>query len=140
MQVFHGRASGAPSQQRSDTFTGTVWADPIMPATDRVTIANVFFAPRGRTYWHAHEQGQILHVTAGRGWVCAAGGTPQVIRAGDVVWIPANERHWHGAGTDSFMVHTATSLGTTTWEEEVSEAEYPGDQVAGCPLQNQAAQ
>ena len=47
MQVFHGRASGAPSQQRSDTFTGTVWADPIMPATDRVTIANVFFAPGG---------------------------------------------------------------------------------------------
>lgn len=124
MKVFHGRADGAVSEQRSSTFSGVVWADPIMPTTDTVTIANVSFSPGGRTYWHTHAQGQILQVTSGSGWVCVEGGEPQKIRQGDVVWIPANERHWHGAGTDSYMVHTATSLGKTMWEEEVLEAVY----------------
>jgi quercetin dioxygenase-like cupin family protein len=124
MKVFHGRAEGAVSEQRSATFTGVVYADPIMPTTDTITIANVFFSPGARTYWHTHQQGQILQVSSGRGWICVAGGEPQAIRAGDVVWIPANERHWHGASADSYMVHMATSLGKTMWEEEVSEEDY----------------
>jgi quercetin dioxygenase-like cupin family protein len=124
MKVFHGRAQGAASEQRSATFTGVVWADPIMPTTDKVTVATVFFSPGARTYWHTHEQGQILQVTAGSGWVCVDGGEPEAIRQGDVVWIPANERHWHGADVDSYMVHIATSLGKTSWEEEVAEQDY----------------
>lgn len=124
MKVFHGRTEGAPSELRSSTFTGTVWADPIMPATANVAINNVFFAPGGRTHWHSHEQGQVLHVTSGSGWVCLEGSEPQRIRAGDVVWIGANERHWHGAGAATFMVHMATSLGKTLWQEAVSEDDY----------------
>ena len=122
MQVFHGRAAGAKSDDRTGTtFTGTVLADPVMPATDGVTINTVFFAPGGRTFWHAHERGQILHVTAGQGWVCLEGNEPQVIRQGDVVWIGPNERHWHGAAADSYMVHIAISLGKNTWQEEVRQ-------------------
>ena len=124
MKVFHGRAKGSVSEQRTSTFSGVVWGDPVMPTTDKVTVNNVFFAPGGRTYWHAHEQGQILQVTSGSGFVCVDGGEPQAIRTGDVVWIGANERHWHGGGGTSFMVHTATSLGTTTWQEEVLEEVY----------------
>jgi quercetin dioxygenase-like cupin family protein len=124
MKVFHGRAQGAVSEQRSATFTGVVWADPIMPTTDKVTVATVFFSPGARTYWHTHEQGQILQVTAGSGWVCVDGGEPEAIRQGDVVWIPANERHWHGADVDSYMVHIATSLGKTMWQEEVAQQDY----------------
>ncbi len=120
MQVFHGRAAGAKSDQRTGTtFTGTVWADPVMAPTDGVTINTVFFAPGGRTFWHAHERGQILHVTAGQGWICLDGNDPQVIRQGDVVWIGPNERHWHGASADSYMVHIAISLGKNTWQDEV---------------------
>ena len=124
MKVFHGRAKGAVSEQRTSTFSGVVWGDPVMPTTDKVTVNNVFFAPGGRTYWHAHEQGQILQVTSGSGFVCVDGGEPQAIRTGDVVWIGANERHWHGGAGNSYMAHTATSLGTTTWQEEVLEAVY----------------
>jgi quercetin dioxygenase-like cupin family protein len=80
----------------------------------------VFFAPGGRTYWHAHDRGQILHVTAGQGWVCVEHGEPQTIRQGDVVWIGPNERHWHGASAESYLVHIAISLGKTTWQEEVN--------------------
>lgn len=124
MKVFHGRMSGAPSELRSATFTGTVWADPVMPPTGEVAINTVFFAPGGRTYWHTHANGQTLHVTAGSGWICVEGGEPELIRSGDIVWIGANERHWHGAATDSYMVHIATSLGKTNWLEEVSQQDY----------------
>lgn len=125
MKVFPGRMEGRPSEQRSSTFSGVVWADPVMPTTDNVTIASVFFSPGARTYWHTHEVGQVLNVTAGKGWVCVDGEEPQVIRQGDVVWIPAGERHWHGAAADSYMVHIATSIGKTGWQEEVAQAAYP---------------
>lgn len=125
MKVFHGRADGAKSERRGDTFTGEVWADPVMPATDGVTINTVMFTPGGRTYWHTHERGQILQVTAGRGWICLDGEAPQAIRQGDVVFIGPNERHWHGASDSSYMVHIATSLGKADWQEEVAESDYP---------------
>lgn len=123
MKVFRGRA-GAPSENRTKTFSGTVWADPVMPTTDKITVGNVCFTPGARTFWHSHEQGQILNVTSGSGFVCKEGEEPQVIRAGDVVWIAAGERHWHGASGDSYMVHMATSLGVTKWAEEVPEETY----------------
>jgi quercetin dioxygenase-like cupin family protein len=125
MKVFHGRVDAAPSEQRGPTFTGAVWADPVMPSTDGVSINNVFFPPGGRTHWHAHERGQVLHVTAGKGWICKDGEAPQPIRMGDVVWIGPNERHWHGAAEGSYMVHMATSMGTTMWEDAVTAEDYP---------------
>ena len=82
------------------------------------------FTPGARTFWHHHERGQILVVTAGTGWVCTHGETPQPLTVGDVVWVPPDERHWHGAGPGSIMTHLAVSLGTTTWLDEVSEDEY----------------
>ena len=126
MKVFHGRVDGVLSEQRGPTFTGSVWADPVMPATDNVGINNVFFSPGARTYWHTHEQGQVLNVVAGKGWICQEGQEPQPIRAGDVVWIGPNERHWHGAAEGSYMIHMATSIGKTIWAEAVSAQDYPG--------------
>ncbi|QGZ66520.1 cupin domain-containing protein [Paraburkholderia acidisoli] len=125
MKVFHGRAEGGKSEQRGATFTGVVYADPVMAPTDGVTINTVFFSPSARTFWHTHEYGQVLTVTAGRGWVCKEGEPPQEIRQGDIVFIGPNERHWHGASDASYMVHIATSLGSATWQEEVAEADYP---------------
>ncbi|WP_130835354.1 cupin domain-containing protein [[Erwinia] mediterraneensis] len=124
MQIYHGRQQQALSEKRGATFTGEVWADPVMPTTDGVTMNNVFFTPGARTWWHSHEQGQILQVVAGQGWICVAGEQPQKIRSGDSVWIPANERHWHGAAADSYLLHTAISLGKTHWQEEVSDRDY----------------
>ncbi|WP_213451886.1 cupin domain-containing protein [Rhizomonospora bruguierae] len=118
MKIVHGRAEGIPSEQRA-TVTGEAWFDPVLPATDGTTIATVFFAPGARTYWHRHENGQVLQVLAGRGLICTDGEQPRTISAGDTVWVPPGERHWHGAATDSFMTHTAISLGTTHWAEEV---------------------
>ncbi|MQA02550.1 MAG: cupin domain-containing protein [Streptosporangiales bacterium] len=124
MKIVRNSTAGRPSEQRSDTFTGTVWADPVMPTTDDTTINNVFFSPGARTHWHTHERGQVLHVVAGSGLICSAGGTPEQIGVGDTIWIPAGERHWHGANEDSYLLHTAVSLGTTAWADAVSDSEY----------------
>ncbi|MEV6634788.1 cupin domain-containing protein [Actinoplanes sp. NPDC051470] len=119
MRIVHGRADGRASERRA-TVTGDVWFDQVLPATDGTTIATVFFAPGARTFWHSHENGQILQVLSGRGLICPDGETPQPIQAGDTVWVPPGERHWHGAAPDSFMSHTAISLGETRWAEEVT--------------------
>lgn len=124
MKIVHGRPEPAGSRQRSEVVTGEAWFDPVLPTTDGTTVTTVFFAPGARTYWHRHEHGQILQVLAGHGLICSDGDPPRVIRAGDTVWVPAGERHWHGAAPGSFLTHTAISLGTTQWAEPVAESEY----------------
>lgn len=124
MKIIRGRAPDGVSEQRSATFTGTVWADPVLPATDGVTINNIVFTPSARTHWHRHEHGQILFVTAGSGFVCTRGEVPQPLGAGDTVHVPAGEMHWHGAGPGAYLVHMAVSLGATEWHEPVGDDEY----------------
>jgi len=114
-----GTAGKAGSQ-----FTGEVFPYLTMPSTDGVTINTVNFSPGARTFWHHHENGQILQVLAGRGWIQSEGGPIEVIRAGDCIWVPPLERHWHGASDDSYMTHTAISLGKTEWSIEVTQVEY----------------
>lgn len=124
MIVIRGRSAGTTSELRGATFTGNVWADPVLPSTDGVVINTIVFTPGARTHWHHHERGQILQITGGEGYVCAAGGAPQLVRAGDIVWTPPGERHWHGATPTTTMSHTAVSLGTTEWAEPVADDEY----------------
>lgn len=123
MEIVRGHAGRQPSEQRTATFTGTVFADPLRAGPD-VTMASVFFAPGARTYWHSHEKGQILVVTAGAGLVCSAGGEPQVLHPGDTVWVPPGEAHWHGGGPETYLVHLAISLGQTAWRDPVADDEY----------------
>jgi quercetin dioxygenase-like cupin family protein len=123
MRVSRGR-SGAPSEQRTDTFTGTVFADPILPQEDGIVVNTVIFAPGARTYWHRHEVAQVLHVTAGEGRLQSADGTGSVLRPGDVAHIPAGEVHWHGAAPGSLLVHVAVSVGKTEWLDEVRAEDY----------------
>lgn len=127
MKVIHGRVASSESERRSATFTGEVWADPVLVQTDGVTINNVFFAPGARTHWHTHERGQILFVVAGYGRVFAEGAATQPIRTGDTVWIGPGERHWHGAGKSTYMIHLAVSLGDHDWQEPVSDEDYSRD-------------
>jgi quercetin dioxygenase-like cupin family protein len=126
MYIVRGRApSDRPTKKRSRTFTGEVWGDPLMPRNaEGDTINSVTFTPGARTYWHQHTGGQILVVTAGLGWICVAGATPELLRAGDVVWTPAGERHWHGATDTTIMTHLGISIGPTNWQDEVSDEEY----------------
>ena len=127
MEVKRAREPGKPSELRQENFTGEVWADPVLPHTDDVMINNVFFAPGSRTHWHSHRGGQVLHVLAGEGKACVRGGRPETIRAGDVVFFPPGEEHWHGAGDDSYLLHLVISLGSAhDWLEPVSDSDYAG--------------
>lgn len=126
MKIVKATFAGAASEQRGGTFTGTVWVDSVLPATDDIVINNVWFAPGSRTYWHSHERGQILHVLSGSGLICSRGGPIARLQVGDYVWVPPGEPHWHGGSPNSSMLHTAISLSSTHWQDEVSEADYSG--------------
>jgi quercetin dioxygenase-like cupin family protein len=119
------RDGGKPTERRTATFTGNVYADQLLGGGG-TALTSVLFTPGARTYWHSHEHGQVLHVVSGRGLVCAAGGAPQPLGPGDLVWAPPGEVHWHGGGPDSMLLHLAVSIGTTNWLGPVSDADYGG--------------
>jgi quercetin dioxygenase-like cupin family protein len=111
-------------------FTGTVRIDPLStaPPPARVSLAHVTFEPGARTAWHTHPLGQTLVVTFGCGWVQREGGSVETIRAGDVIWFPPGEKHWHGATATTAMSHIAVQEQldgkAVDWLEKVSDAEY----------------
>jgi alkylhydroperoxidase/carboxymuconolactone decarboxylase family protein YurZ/quercetin dioxygenase-like cupin family protein len=108
-------------------FTGKAWLK--MISTDNpfhTPVANVTFAPGVRNHWHSHKIGQILLVTGGEGWYLEWGKPAQKLKKGDVVNIPANVKHWHGAAKDSWFVHLAINSGESEWFEPVADEEYNG--------------
>jgi quercetin dioxygenase-like cupin family protein len=122
--LIHPDQQAGTAGKQGSQFTGNAFPYLTMPSTDGVVINTVNFTPGARTFWHSHENGQILQVVAGRGLIQAQGGQVQVIRAGDTIWAPPGEVHWHGGAPDSYLVHTAISLGATSWADAVSDADY----------------
>jgi quercetin dioxygenase-like cupin family protein len=98
--------------------------------TDPARIGGAFvtFEPGARTAWHTHPLGQTLIVTSGCGWAQADGGIREELRPGDIVWIPAGEKHWHGATATIAMTHIAIAEAlegkNVTWMEHVSDEQY----------------
>jgi quercetin dioxygenase-like cupin family protein len=88
----------------------------------------VHFTPGARTAWHTHPAGQMLIVTSGKGWVQQEGSVKQEINPGDVVWIPANVNHWHGATDNTGMGHIAISYikdgKNVEWGKLVTDEEF----------------
>ena len=103
-----------------------------MLSVEQVGIGNVTFEPGCRNNWHIYRaekgSGQILLVTAGRGWYQEWGKEPRALHAGDVVNIPENVKHWHGAAKDCWFAHLAVEVpaegGKNEWCEPVSDEEY----------------
>ncbi|MCE0765578.1 cupin domain-containing protein [Pseudonocardia kujensis] len=83
-----------------------------------MAVNSVTFLEGARTFWHTHEHGQLLLVTAGTGWVVNEDGDRQRVEQGDLVWSEPGERHWHGAVSASDLTHLAVSLGLTSWHDE----------------------
>lgn len=124
--------SNASMKGPADWFTGTVRIDPMFQADDpgRVGGSHVTFEPGARTAWHTHPAGQTIIITFGRGRVQREGGPVEEVSAGDVVWFPAGEKHWHGAAPDTAMSHIAIQEAingvAVDWMEKVSDADYAG--------------
>jgi len=114
-----------------DVFTGTAYVNMLLPDTDRTfdcQVYDVVFEAGARNNWHSHPGGQILLVTAGKGYYQERGKPAQVLDKGDVVPIPPNVEHWHGAAPDSDFVHIGispnTGKGGAVWLAPVTDAEY----------------
>ena len=104
--------------------------DPLFQAKDpaRVAGASVTFEPSAGTAWRTHPIGQTMLVTAGCGPVQIWDDPVEKICPGDVIWIPLNERHWHGATATTAMTHISIQEQlngkVVEWMEKVSDEQY----------------
>ena len=126
------RPIAATVKTSAENFTGDVYLTPIFngDGTSRLVVGLVRFTPGARTNWHSHANGQLLQCTDGVGLVVTRDGTAIRLRAGDTVWTPAGEEHWHGGTAENMMCHYAildeTPAGdATTWLEPVTDQQYP---------------
>ena len=124
MELFD---KGEENKAFAKFFTGTSYLSTL--TTDGVKIYNVTFLPGCRNHWHIHRGGgQILLVTDGRGYYQAWGQPARALKAGDVVEIPPDVKHWHGAAKDSEFCHLAVEIpsdnGYCEWLEEVADKDY----------------
>lgn len=131
LELMITRAGSRPvNSAPAQNFTGAVKVEMLYTpvGSERASAGTVDFAPGARTAWHSHPLGQTLVVTAGIGRVQRWGGPVEQIRVGDVVHIPANVKHWHGAASDSAMTHIAITEAldgkAADWMEQVSDVQY----------------
>ena len=124
---------GEPNTAFAQYFIGNSYLNPLTkPGESNVSLANVTFEPGCRNNWHKHLSksggGQILICVDGEGWYQEWGKDAQKLKHGDVVVIPANVKHWHGAKKDSWFSHISIEVpGENTsneWLEEVNDEEY----------------
>lgn len=108
-------------------FAGKAYLN--MLTTEGVAIGNVTFEPGCRNNWHIHHKGgQILLVTGGRGYYQAWNEAARELKPGDVVMIPPEVKHWHGAACDSWFSHLAVEIpaegASNEWLEAVTDERY----------------
>jgi quercetin dioxygenase-like cupin family protein len=114
----------------TDYFTGAAWVKSLVPHNSifNCLVSNVFFEPGSRNHWHTHPGGQILLATDGIGYYQEKGKSIQILRKGDVVTIPPDVKHWHGASPRNSFTHIAintnTQKGIVKWLEPVTDEEY----------------
>ena len=121
---------GQPNDGYAQYFSGRSYLAPL--SSEQVGIYNVTFEPGCRNNWHIHHAkqggGQILICVAGRGYYQQEGQPAQLLTQGDVVNIPAEVKHWHGAAADSWMSHLAIEVpgkdASNEWLEPVDDAAY----------------
>ncbi len=123
---FTDKGNAAPKEW----FTGKVWVNMNVKPDEgyNTNIGTVTFEANARTNWHSHKSGQILFVIEGIGYYQEKGKPIQLIQKGDVVKIPKNAKHWHGASHQSSMRHIAMitdyAKDKTEWFERVSDDDY----------------
>ena len=114
-------------------FIGDSFLNPLTdPKETAVFLANVTFEPGCRNNWYIHHAkkggGQLLICTAGEGWYQEKGKEAVSLKAGMVITIPPEVKHWHGAKKDSWFSHIAVEVpGERTsneWCEAVTDEEY----------------
>jgi quercetin dioxygenase-like cupin family protein len=118
--ALHAQAPASP-QPNPPLFTGT---STVMEGKD-LSAARRRFEPGARTYWHSHDNGQLLFVESGRMWSQKRGQPRREFAAGESDYAGPNVVHWHGASPQGELVQINVGFGgATKWLEAVPEAEY----------------
>lgn len=123
-------AAGGTNDGFAQYFVGQSYLN--LLSTEQVIVGNVTFEPGCRNNWHIHHAkkggGQILLVTAGRGYYQEWGKEARELQPGDVVNIPSGVKHWHGAAPDQWFQHLAIEVPgeecRNEWCEPVSDEDY----------------
>ena len=123
---------GEPNDTYAPYFLGQSYLNALTTPDAYLPIHNVTFEPGCRNNWHVHHAskggGQVLICVDGEGWYQEEGKPAQRLRPGDIVEIPANVKHWHGATANSWFSHLAFEFpgeGTSNeWLEPVDDEQY----------------
>lgn len=123
---------GQPNDAYAQYFIGQSYLNPLTDPMETIFLANVTFEPGCRNNWHIHKAnrggGQILLCTDGRGWYQEWGREAKMLRPGDVIYIRAGVKHWHGAAKGSWFSHIAFETPgegcSTEWLEAVTNEDY----------------
>lgn len=117
-------------QLPKEWFSGNAFLTPLIAKdkNNEFSTGCVTFEPGARTVWHTHPKGQVLIVIEGEGFYQEKGKIAQSIKKGDVVNIPENTEHWHGATASTKMIHIAITNYKddvqVTWLQHVTDEEY----------------
>lgn len=127
---------GKPNDGYAQYFIGNSYLNPIKPVNLQegensvLPVSNVTFEPGCRNNWHIHHGAhQILICVSGKGWYQEWGKPAIALKPGDIVDIPAEVKHWHGAQKDSWFQHLTNHVVTgdnvsNEWLEPVTDEEY----------------
>jgi 4-carboxymuconolactone decarboxylase len=99
-------AQVAKKPEVNPLFTGSVTMQPVIGAelSKNYSINQVNFGRGVRNKFHSHSTEQILIVTEGKG-IVATDKEEISVSPGDVIHIPAGEKHWHGAAKGATFSH-----------------------------------
>jgi quercetin dioxygenase-like cupin family protein len=97
-------------ENNSSLFTAPVTLQsPVTEKESQYAISWVHFPEGVRNKFHTHTCDQVLIVTEGKGMI--ANEKEEIdIAKGDIILIPAGEKHRHGAKPGSSMTHIAILL------------------------------
>ncbi len=114
----------------NEYFTGNAFLTQLLAKNknNAYAIGSVIFEPGARTNWHTHPKGQVLIITDGEGFYQEKGKQAQALKKGDVVNIPDNIEHWHGASASKYFVHIVITNykeeQNVVWLQPVTDEEY----------------
>jgi 4-carboxymuconolactone decarboxylase len=123
---------GEKNEAFAPYFIGQSYLKPLTDESAYLPIHNVTFEPGCRNNWHVHHAakggGQVLICVEGEGWYQEEGKPAQSLVPGDVVEIPANVKHWHGAKAGCWFSHLAFGFPgedcSNEWLEPVDDEAY----------------
>lgn len=111
-------------------FTSNAFLYPLLAKdkNNEFALGVVTFEAGARTHWHTHPKGQVLIVIEGEGFYQEKDKPARTLKKGNVVNIPENVEHWHGATSHTNFVHIAITNykgeENVVWLQPVSDDEY----------------